>query len=292
MTGRARALRTVAPGVLVATSRRYVTTTTVVVGADGTALVVDPSWDPDELAGLAPALRQRGLRCAGGLATHAHYDHVLWHPALGDVPRWASPGTVAAVTARRAEVLAPLADHLPGPLLDLAARLTPAPGGPRPADQVPVPLAPHPGAAALPGPYELPWSGRPVLLHEHDAHAPAHLAVEVVDAGVLLAGDLLSDVELPMPDDTAADLSAYLAGLDRLAPVVRRCRVLVPGHGTPTDRPVDRLDADRRYLDALLGGRPVDDPRLALPEMPELHRANLARAAATRRGQELGGFHS
>jgi hypothetical protein len=70
-------------------------------------------------------------------------------------------------------------------------------------------------------------------------------------------------------------LVGYLAGLDRLAPYVRRASMLVPGHGQVTDRPMDRLDADRRYLDALVSGRLVDDPRLGLPDVAEAHRRNL-----------------
>jgi glyoxylase-like metal-dependent hydrolase (beta-lactamase superfamily II) len=95
---------------------------------------------------------------------------------------------------------------------------------------------------------------------------------------VLLAGDMLSDIELPMPDDDNPDLVAYLAGLDSLADVVRRCAMLVPGHGTPTDRPLARLDADRRYLDDLIARGDSDDPRTQLPDMAELHAQNVARA--------------
>ncbi len=128
----------------------------------------------------------------------------------------------------------------------------------------------------------LPWSGRELVLHEHDAHARGHLAVEITDAGVLLAGDMLSDVEVPYPDADEPDLASYLTGLDRLAEVVRRSRVLVPGHGTPTYTPMERLDADRRYLDAVLAGRSVDDPRLADPDNQEIHARTLEQAHATR----------
>ncbi len=81
-----RELVEVAPGVLVATSRTMTTTSTAVV-RDGDALLVDPAWHPDELVGLADALDARGLRVVGGIATHAHHDHLLWHPRLGDAPR-------------------------------------------------------------------------------------------------------------------------------------------------------------------------------------------------------------
>jgi glyoxylase-like metal-dependent hydrolase (beta-lactamase superfamily II) len=273
----------VAPGVWVATSRRYDTTSTVLVGDDGTALVVDPAWDPDELAGIPADLAALGVTCGAGLATHLHYDHVLWHPGLGAPPRHASRWTVWATTARRDEVLAPLVGDLPPDLIDLAARLVPVDGG-RAPHLVPPATTPRP-VTVLPEPYPVPWPGREVLLHEHDAHAPAHVAVEVVDRSVVLAGDMLSDVELPMPDDGNPDLVAYLAGLDRLEEVVRRCALLIPGHGTPTDHALARVDADRRYLDDLLRHGDSDDPRRGLPGMAELHESNVRRAAAQRAGQ-------
>ena len=71
------------PGVWLATSRQYATTTTVLLDGSGGAVVVDPAWDPDELAAIPADLAALGVRCVAGLATHEHYDHVLWHPGLG-----------------------------------------------------------------------------------------------------------------------------------------------------------------------------------------------------------------
>ncbi len=259
MTGLApKRLVEVFPGVWVATSRRYATTSTVLLDDHGGALVVDPSWDADELAAIPADLAALGVRCAAGLATHVHYDHVLWHPDLGEVPRWASPWTAEAVVTHRDEVLGPLVGDLPSELLDLAGRLQPLPGD------------------------VVPWDGPVARCWIHDAHAPSHVALELEESGVVVAGDMLSDIELPMPDYSAPDLVSYLAGLDLLAEVVRRARLLVPGHGTPTDDPVRRLDVDRFYLDALLAGRPVDDARLANEGMAELHASNLRLAENTR----------
>jgi glyoxylase-like metal-dependent hydrolase (beta-lactamase superfamily II) len=115
----------------------------------------------------------------------------------------------------------------------------------------------------------------------HDGHAPGHTAVWLPERGVLVAGDMLSDIELPLPF-SPDDLGAYLAGLDTLAPVVSLARVLVPGHGHATDRPLDRLDADRRYLDDVLHGRDPDDPRRGLAGMEDAHRKIVALARAHR----------
>lgn len=247
-------LAEVTEGVWVATSRRYATTSTVLLDGEGGALVVDPAWDSDELAAIPADLRALGVRCVAGVATHQHYDHVLWHPDLGDVPRWTSVGTAEQLANHRDDVLEPLVGDLPSELLDLAGLVQPLP-----SDTV-------------------PWSGPTARCWIHDAHAPAHLALELEATGVLVCGDMLSDLELPMPAEDAPDLLGYLAGLELLADVVRRSRLLIPGHGTPTDRPMERLDADRAYLEAVLSGRPVDDPRMDNPGMRELHAANVLRA--------------
>ena len=267
----------VAPGVLVMTSRREATTSTLVLSGDR-ALVVDPAWDDDELTGVAAVVESSGAMCTAGFATHEHYDHVLWHPALPDVPRWSTPWSCDRLSRYRDEVLAPLHGDLSPDLIDIAGRLIPYPGAPRPAADVP--LIPYPRNTRLPAPVPLPWGGREIVVHEHDAHVRGHVALEIPDAGVLIAGDMFSDVEIPLPDLDDPDLSAYVVGLDRLADVVRRSRILIPGHGTPTEDPMSRLDADRRYLDALLTGAQVSDTRITSPFLAQMHEENVKRARA------------
>lgn len=248
----------VAPRTWVATSRRYATTSTVLLDGHGGALVVDPAWDPDELAAIPADLAQLGVTCVAGLATHEHYDHVMWHPGLGDVPRWSSPGTVEHLSRERARLLEPLAEYLTPDLIDLAGRLAPLPDG------------------------SLPWDGPRARVVVHDAHAPAHLALLVEETGVLVAGDMLSDVELPMPASDDLTLETYLTGLERLRGAVDAARVLIPGHGTPTSDPGQRLDADLRYLDDLIADRVSGDPRILDPENAGLHRRNVERARSMR----------
>jgi glyoxylase-like metal-dependent hydrolase (beta-lactamase superfamily II) len=248
-----RELTEVAPGVLVTTSRRDRTTSTVVISG-GSALLVDPSWEPDELAGLADAIQARGLTVVAGFATHTHHDHLLWHPRFGDAPRWASARTVELAGQRREQLVAALGPDWPPELAELVGRLQVAVG--ELADT----------------------TTEPVMLLEHDGHCPGHTALWLAERRVLIAGDLLSDVELPLPHDPD-DLSAYLKGLELLAPYVRQADVLIPGHGSPTDRPVQRLDADRRYLDALIAGIEPPDPRRELPGMDQAHRRNVEIAA-------------
>jgi glyoxylase-like metal-dependent hydrolase (beta-lactamase superfamily II) len=76
----------------------------------------------------------------------------------------------------------------------------------------------------------LPADGGPVpgQIVEHQAHAIGHAAVLLADRGVLLAGDMLSDVLIPLLDPRRPDqVGAY--------ETARRC----PGHGEKADRSTD-----------------------------------------------------
>jgi Zn-dependent hydrolases, including glyoxylases len=92
-------------------------------------------------------------------------------------------------------------------------------------------------------------------LIEHQAHAPGHAALLIEERGVLVAGDMLSDVLIPMLDlnDTADPIEDYLAALRLLEGVAGDVDVLVPGHGSigGADQVHARIDQDRAYVHAL-----------------------------------------
>jgi len=241
-----RRLSEVAPGVLVATSSFELTTTTVVVGAGG-CLLIDPAVTVAELARLAADLRELGLPPTAAWSTHPHWDHVLWSPELGSAPRYATPAAVAVTKAQQAELAREAQRSAPGHDFSLLGRLTPLPE-----------MAT--GAA-------IPWDGPEARLIVHDGHAPGHGAVFLPGTGVLVAGDMCSDVEIPLLDLAAPDpLGGYRAGLERLA-AVPGVRHVVPGHGHAgeADEFRSRLSADAAYLDGLALGKPFTDPRLTGP---------------------------
>ena len=73
---------------------------------------------------------------------------------------------------------------------------------------------------------------------EHQAHAIGHAAVLLADRGVLLAGDMLSDVLIPLLDPRRTDqVGAYESALDRLDEAARHVEVVVPGHAPPPAGP-------------------------------------------------------
>jgi glyoxylase-like metal-dependent hydrolase (beta-lactamase superfamily II) len=81
---------------------------------------------------------------------------------------------------------------------------------------------------------QIPWDGPQVRIIEHQAHAPGHAALLIEERGVLVAGDMLCDVLIPMLDlnDTADPIEDYLATLRLLEGAADDVDVLVPGHGS------------------------------------------------------------
>jgi len=218
----------------------------VVVTGDDEVLVVDPGVTPAELTLLAQELTVLGLPPTMGFSTHPHWDHLLWVRALGNGPRWATRRAVEHARAHLPQVRAEVNRVAPGNDLELAGQLTALPAGAG----------------------RLEWAGPLVEVLEHDGHAPGHAALYLPGDGVLIAGDMLSDVEVPLLDlDSGAPdpLADYERGLARLEHAqLRGCRVLVPGHGAVAtgEEVAARFNHDRSYLHALRRPDPVQDARL------------------------------
>jgi len=247
-------LKQVADGVWVRQSE-WVWSNAVVVRADDGLVLVDPGISGADLEELADDVDALGVPVVAGLATHLHWDHLLWHARFGDVPRYAAPAAAAAVGAVRERAQAMAEGSAPGIPLDLVGLLTPLP-----AD-----------GEALPG-----------TVIPHDAHAVGHLALLLADRGVLIAGDMLSDALIPILDPFRPDqLAAYDTTLDRLADAAAgRVAVLVPGHGAVAEgaEVAARFAADRAYLDALRAGVEPADPRLEQDWLRSVHESNVERA--------------
>jgi glyoxylase-like metal-dependent hydrolase (beta-lactamase superfamily II) len=190
-----------------------------------------------------------GQTVVAGFSTHPHWDHLLWHSGFGAAPRY---GTArCAATAR---------DQLSGGV-DAVAKAAGIP------EQVPLDLLGH--ITGLPAETAwIPWDGPQVRIVEHQAHAPGHAALLVEGRGVLVAGDMLSDVLIPMLALKAADpIEDYLAALRLIEGVAGDVDVLIPGHGTVggADQVCARIDQDRAYVHALRDGHGPDDPRIGPP---------------------------
>jgi glyoxylase-like metal-dependent hydrolase (beta-lactamase superfamily II) len=243
-------LNQVADGVWVRQSA-WVWSNAIVVRGDGGLILVDPGIDGSELNELADDVHRLGTPVVAGFATHPHWDHLLWHPRFGDVPRYATRAGAHAASEGRERGQKMAAESASGIPLELIGLVTPLPvdGGPVPGEIV-----------------------------EHEAHAVGHAAVLLADRGVLLAGDMLSDVLIPLLNPRGLDqLSTYEAALDRLGEAARHIDVLVPGHGAVAEGPevAARLAADHAYTEALRRGEEPVDVRLRQDWLSGPHQSNL-----------------
>jgi glyoxylase-like metal-dependent hydrolase (beta-lactamase superfamily II) len=238
-------------------------------------LLIDPGVQGYEMACLANDLRELGQTVVAGFSTHPHWDHLLWHARLGAAPRYGTARCAATARDRLSD---------PGAKARIAAALIP----PDIAEQVPLDLLGL--IAGLPAEMaQIPWDGPQVRIVEHQAHAPGHAALLIEERGVLLAGDMLSDVLIPMLDlnGTADPIEDYLAALRLLEGVVGDVDVLVPGHGSigGADQVHARIDQDRAYVHALRHARGSSDPRIGPSAtygkdwLPGVHAQQLQRLA-------------
>jgi glyoxylase-like metal-dependent hydrolase (beta-lactamase superfamily II) len=266
-------LRQVAEGVLIHQSEFCQSNAVVVHGPAG-VLLIDPGVLGDELGCLADDLSDSGQTVVAGFSTHPHWDHLLWHARLGAAPRYGTARCAATVQdrlpdagakARIAGLIPPdIVEHVP---LDLLGLMTGLPAGTA----------------------RIPWDGPEVRIIEHQAHAPGHAGLLIEERGVLVAGDMLSDVLIPMLDlnDTADPIEDYLAALRLLEGAAGDVDVLVPGHGSigGADQVHARIDQDRAYVHALRDAGVPGDPRVGPSAtfgqgwLPGVHARQLQRLA-------------
>jgi glyoxylase-like metal-dependent hydrolase (beta-lactamase superfamily II) len=193
---------------------------------------------PDEIEGIRQFLSEHGTAPAAIVLTHSHWDHILgpehfpgvriiaqeeakvkvedfsasastfrhWDKTLEEIERWEDENEV---TRDRPFVA-------PAPSETFAERMSLRIGN----------------------------------LDLQMLHAPGHWPDELVvyepESGLLWAGDMLSDIEIPFVSHSLAAYEKTLASLSKLD-----VRVLVPGHGAPTTDAGEinrRITEDRCYL--------------------------------------------
>jgi glyoxylase-like metal-dependent hydrolase (beta-lactamase superfamily II) len=263
------------PDVLVATSRIWQTTCTIVRGrhaapaavkdvgplgvqmvdgAGAETFVIDSPILPDELELLPALLEQSGFPAPSGLlVTHADWDHLL--------ARLAFPEATLGCASASAE------------------RMRSAPGSAqrelRSFDEQHYVRRPAPLALGAVQALDVPGSceigAHEIALHDAAGHTADGMALWIGWASVLIAGDYLSAVEIPVLGD-GGSIEAYLATLEGLRPLVSSARHVVPGHGPVLDSPraLEILDEDIAYLSALRA-------RGAGAELPEGRRTRAQR---------------
>jgi glyoxylase-like metal-dependent hydrolase (beta-lactamase superfamily II) len=247
--------------VLVATSRVWQTTCTLVRNGDE-GFVIDSPVFPDELEVLPSVLEHASFGFSGLLATHGDWDHLLGRLAFPSASLGVAETTAARLTGE------------PG----AAARRLRAFDDEHYLDR-PAPLALG-SLQALPVPGHCEIGDEELELHPTDGHTADGMAIWIGWARVLVAGDYLSPVEIPMISE-GGSRDAYLATLRRLEPLVDAAAYVVPGHGEVLEgaRAAAILREDVNYLAKLPDGELPMARRS--PAQRAIHSANVERVRSS-----------
>jgi glyoxylase-like metal-dependent hydrolase (beta-lactamase superfamily II) len=249
--------------VVVFVSQVWQTTCTAVRSGDEGFTIDSPVY-PDELEALPGILEQAGFPISALLATHADWDHLLGRLAFPELSLGCAETTAARLAAEPGAAQRALREFDEE---HYVARERPlALGG--------VQALPVPGKLSIGAEHELE-------LHPADGHTADGMAVWIPWARVLVCGDYLSPVEIPMVSATGS-ATAYAATLERLRPIIEQAETVVPGHGAPLSRTRARelLDEDAAYLASLAEGGTAPLPRgRSNARQKQIHTENVQRSA-------------
>ena len=245
---------------------RYWQTTCTAVRAGDEGFVIDSPVYPDELEALGGVLEQAAFPVSGLLTTHADWDHLLGRIAFPEASLGCGESTARRLSAEPGQAQRELREFDEEQYID---------------DRPPLSLGgiqslPVPGKLSI-GPEE---RGHELELYPADGHTLDGTAYFIPWLETVVCGDYLSPVEIPALSP-GGSVSAYLATLARLEPLVEQAAHVVPGHGGPIDaaRAAAILREDRAYLEALR--ERGADARLPLARRSaaqrRIHADNLAR---------------
>lgn len=253
---------------IVFVSRVWQTTCTALrSGEEG--FVIDSPVYPDELDALARVLDQAGFPVCGLLATHGDWDHLLGRLAFAEASLGCAQTTAQRLGREPGEAQRELRSFDAEHYVERE----------RPLALAGVQALPVPGRLAL-GPDG--QRGLELELHPADGHTDDGMAILAPGRGLLIAGDYLSPVEIPMLSPTGS-LDAYAATLERLRELLGRAEIVIPGHGgpVPSARAHEILDEDVRYLEDLArhGQAASLPPSRRTAQQRLIHAGNAARVA-------------
>ena len=219
------------PYLWVTQSPIFATNSGILIDA-GQACLIDPGITEEEIRGIARFTLEQGASVQTIILTHGHWDHLLGPEYFPGVRVIAHTEYKHTLAQRSEAILQQISswEAQAGILRSQPLRL------PQPTLAFESVLHVHLGQ------YDLQLIPAP-------GHAADQIAIYEAERGMLWAGDMLSDAEIPL---VSHNLSAYQDTLARLSAL--DVRVLIPGHGMPTDDPVEiraRFDGDQEYLQSL-----------------------------------------
>jgi glyoxylase-like metal-dependent hydrolase (beta-lactamase superfamily II) len=228
----------VEPGFHVRQSRAFWMNSVVLADAAHT-VVVDPGVLPSELDDLRAFTEKLSPRAITLLFTHAHWDHVLGRPS------WPKARTVAhdraAAEMKRDEAT------IRGDAEAIAAKH---------GERWAAPFAAFRVDDAVSGLRFMKLDRWKLVLRDAPGHSDSQLSAHLPDRRILIAADMLSDIEIPTLNGPVAPYRETLQALLLLAEN-GAIETIVPGHGAVargTDAVIERFHRDLVYLKALDAG--------------------------------------
>jgi glyoxylase-like metal-dependent hydrolase (beta-lactamase superfamily II) len=247
--------------VIVFVSDVWQTTCTAARAADE-GFVIDSPVYPAELSALPGVLEQASFPVSGLLATHGDWDHLL--------ARLAFPGAALGCAEATAQRLA----REPGAAQRRLREFDAEHYVPRPT---PLSLGTL-QSLPVPGKLELGPSHE-IELFEATGHTADGVAYWLPWVSVLVCGDYLSPVEIPMLS-SGGSIENYRATVARLGELLAVAQWVVPGHGGPISSEQARTIAaeDVAYLEALGLDPTTAQPPASRRGAPQqkIHDANVA----------------
>lgn len=225
-------------GILVRQSKAFAMNSVVLANAEHTILV-DPGILPSEMDDLAGLVREAEPKALTLFFTHAHWDHVLGRPWWPKAQTLAHDRLAAEVRAEQA-----------GILTDIEA-LAIEHG--EPWTQGFEPFTPD---LAVSGLKFLPLGPWRLVLRDAPGHSASQLSCHLADHSLLIAADMLSDIEPPILDGPSAPYRETLKALQLLARN-GAIETVIPGHGSIArgrEAVLARFATDLGYLETLERG--------------------------------------
>jgi len=225
-------------GILVRQSKAFAMNSVVLANTEHTILV-DPGIMPSEMDDLAGLVREAEPGETTLFFTHAHWDHVLGRPWWPKAKTLAHDRFAAEVKAERASILADIENLAE----EHGERWTKG-------------FEPFAPDLAVSGLKFLPLGPWRLVLRDAPGHSSSQLSCHLADHSLLLAADMLSDIEPPILDGPCAPYRATLEALQLLAQN-GAIETLIPGHGSIArgrEAVLARFRTDLVYLDTLERG--------------------------------------
>ncbi|HTM57739.1 MAG TPA: MBL fold metallo-hydrolase [Candidatus Udaeobacter sp.] len=229
-------------------------------------ILIDPGVLPSELDDIAAETRAVQPKTVTLLFTHAHWDHVLgrsWWPAA----RTLAHDRFSADLERTMEWIHDEAEKI-------ATK-----HGERWASKF-EPFRPDERVSGLHFMKLGPWR---LVLRDAFGHSESQLSIHLPEQRVLIAADMLSDIEVPMLESNPP--AVYLETLRTLKPVEEggAIETLIPGHGTLARGRAEvkrRFERDLEYLETLdrevrelrRSGASLDQARQKLATLSDVER--------------------